>query len=158
MKVLFVCKENVFRSVTAEYCLRDYAQKNNILDIEAASAGIHARWEPVAPQTRNRLKKHGIIIGRHRQVRLSADLLTKFDLVVAMGLNHQQFIKEKFGKDVPLFNEIAYGTKTGVLDVDEVMPRWYLHLRKSAEHIRWTVDYIHEAMPSFVQNAGKFVK
>lgn len=158
MKVLFVCTGNVFRSLSAEHCLRDYVKRNNIPDIAVASAGTRAYWEPVAPTTKNCLKKHGILIDGHQQTRLSAELMEKFDLVVAMNLNHQQFIREKFGKDVPLFNEIVYGLKTGVLDVDEVIPHWLLHPGKTLAHIRWTVDYIHDAMPSFVKNVRGFVK
>jgi protein-tyrosine-phosphatase len=40
--VCFVCSDNLGRSVTAEYCLRDYLEQSGITDIAVSSAGTNA--------------------------------------------------------------------------------------------------------------------
>ena len=49
LKILFVCKGNIFRSVTAEYSLRKYLFDNNINDVIVSSAGIEAKKEKINP-------------------------------------------------------------------------------------------------------------
>ena len=39
------------------------------------------------------------------------EILIDQDVVVVMGINHQQTIKEMFAIDAVLFNEIAFGQK-----------------------------------------------
>ena len=64
-----------------------------------------------------------------------------------MALNHQQFVKERFGREILLFNELATGEHTSVFDIGEVVP-----VEEGSEeenrHIIWTVQYIHAHIPA----------
>ena len=155
MKILFVCTGNVFRSASAEYCLKKYV-KDNKLDWIVASAGIVAHPEPMHPGTVNTLLELGCDPTKHKQTRLTQDVVDQYELIVAMSTNHKTFIKETFNKDVPLFNEICYDKKTGVPDIEDVIlsgTDW------GARHnyVVTTVKYIHDAIPYFVKNLSKFV-
>jgi hypothetical protein len=46
------------------------------------------------------------------------------DLVMAMGRDHQVFIREQFGRDVPLFNQVCLSNDKPILDLHEVMSDW----------------------------------
>ncbi len=153
MRVLFVCTGNVFRSMVAEKCLKDYLEKHGIDGISVDSAGTETARQDVLPETRERLEFYGIDSG-HRYKQLTKQLVDKSDVIIAMNKNHQDYIKERFGISVPLFDELALGKKEGVPDFDEKYPDirtrkdWAEIVRK---HAFETVDHIHDAIPGLVK-------
>ncbi len=155
MKILFVCTGNIFRSFSAEYCARKLAQDKGI-EVEARSAGTEAMPQRPDRETVRRLNELGIYDINHKQTKLSKEVLESYDVVIAMGHDHKEFIKHKFGIDVPLFNEIARGERTGVLDIHENVKDWLENREATEEHIRMTVNHIYESMPSFLENIEKF--
>jgi protein-tyrosine phosphatase len=157
MKVLFVCTGNIFRSMSAEYCFKEYIAKNNILGLEVASAGTGAIIQPMLPEVRNTLLSFGINPRKHKQRKINAKYFDKYDLVVAMHKNHQKFIKEHFGKEVPLFDEICYNKKVSVLDNNQLMPDWQDHVDEVNKYVEYTVQFIHRSIPLFVENMQNFV-
>lgn len=120
-KVLFVCSGNVFRSLTAMECLEDYIKKERIKGISVDSAGIHTPMLGINPITRADLKKEGIVF-RYTPKKITPALVKNSNLIISMGLNHQKFLKDKYDVDSILFNKLAYGRNTGVLDIEENMP------------------------------------
>lgn len=156
MKVLFVCTGNVFRSMTAEYCLRDYAKKHNMKDLIVSSAGIVAHKEDPRLMTISTLASFGINVN-HKQTKLTKEVFDSCDIAVAMAKNHQEFIKKNFNVDVPLFNEVCFGKKTSVKDLDDVILDWATNDKAANEYVREIVIYIHDSIPSLVKNLNKFV-
>ena len=157
MKVLFVCTGNIFRSMSAEYCLKDYIVKNNIFGIEVASAGTSAIPDSMDPVVKNTLLSFKINPRKHKQRRINEKHFDKYDLVIAMHKNHQDFIMEHFGKRVPLFDEICYGEKVSVLDNNQLMPDWQDHMDAVNKYVEYTVQFIHRSIPLFVKNMRKFI-
>ena len=158
MKILFVCTGNIFRSMSAEYCLKDYLKKNNISGVGVASAGTGAIKQPMDPNVRKTLLSFGIDPSNHKQRQICAKHCEEYDLVVAMHKNHQDFIREHFGKEVPLFDEICYGKKVSVLDNNQLMPDWQDHMDAVNRYNVYTVEFIHNSIPKFVANMDSFVK
>ncbi len=152
-RILFVCTGNVFRSMAAEKCMKDYLIKNGIDGFSVDSAGIDTVPQEVLPETRERLAYYGIN-EEHRYKQLTNGLVEKSDVIIAMNKNHQDYIKERFGISVPLFNELAVGKKEGVLDFDEKFPgiTWLNDARHMIrKHAFETVDHIHDAMPELLR-------
>jgi protein-tyrosine phosphatase len=159
MKVLFICSGNVFRSMSADFCLKDYLKKNAISGIEVTSAGTHANPEEINPTVIYALEKFGIDCTRHQQKRLDRNMLEMNDVIVCMADYHQDFILENFGNfKTFLFNEICFGKKESVWDVEDVIMDWNVDKAAVMEHEIRTVEHIHNSMPSFVKNISKYIK
>jgi len=80
MKILFVCKNNRFRSKIAEAYFKKINKNKNI---KFSSAGIF-RGSPIKKQTKEIIKKFNIIIkGKPRTI--STDLLKKQDLIIIVA-------------------------------------------------------------------------
>ncbi len=151
MKIVFVCTGNIFRSMSAEYCAKKVAQDMG-MELEISSAGTMATPQSPDPVTLETLKSFGVAEITHKQTKLSKDLIEKNDLVIAMGIDHKEFIKERFGVDVPLFNELANGKSEGVLDIHENVEDWLEHREATENHIIETVTHIYESMPGLLSN------
>lgn len=155
MRVLFVCTGNIFRSMTAEYALRSLLGSESVLTVR--SAGIVADPAQVAPFVADYLRSRGLDVSPHRQTRIDAAAVSAEGLVVAMGLNHLQFIREKFGINVPLFNEVCFGLEQGVLDVDEMYPDWGSRIDEARAYARTVIDHICDAMPLFISRMDDYL-
>lgn len=151
--ILFVCSGNVFRSVVAEYALK--AQVSPEARGRIGSAGIEAFPQTMHPLIQSRLREKGADPSRHVQRKLTAALLQEAEMVVAMGLNHRDFIRQAFGRDALLFNQICYEREEGVLDVGEAIPKWEQNLPAAGAHILSVIDHIWSAMPAFLARIGR---
>ena len=121
-RVTFVCTGNVFRSLSAKVCLQNYLKKKKINGIVVDSAGIESPSEGVSKFTREDLEKRGIFF-KHKPKKITAGLVKKSDIIISMNLNHQKFLKNNFGVNSILFNKLAYGKNTGILDIEEKYPQ-----------------------------------
>ncbi|MBI3807029.1 MAG: hypothetical protein HY281_05885 [Nitrospirae bacterium] len=92
--VLFVCTGNIFRSMTAEYALK--AGLGLGTSCVVSSAGIDAKPQSVHDWVQIQLREKGADPTRHIQRQLTKELVEAADLVIAMGRNHQAFVREKF--------------------------------------------------------------
>jgi len=146
--ILFVCTGNVFRSVVAEYALK--ARLGPESTYVVGSAGIEALPQPFPPLIHHRMLEKGSDPSPHVQRRLTRELVEKTDLVVAMGLNHREFIRRHFGREVLLFNQMCFQKEEPILDVHEAVPQWNVNLGAARDHILSIIDYIWEAMPAFL--------
>lgn len=149
--ILFVCTGNVFRSMTAKYCLEKYLQDRKMNDLEADSAGIDTNPNSldVPLFISNYLASLGIDVSGHKQKRVEEKHLRRADLIVAMGENHRVFIKENFGYSSRLFNEICYEKQTGIPDVCEKIPNWKENMHLSIPYAEQVIQYIYDSTPFF---------
>lgn len=148
--VLFVCTGNIFRSVTAEYALKIRLGANTSGIV--GSAGIDIKPQPVHDWVRARLREKGADLTRHVQRQLSRELVEAADLVVAMGRDHQVFIREQFKRDVPLFNQICLGQDAPILDLHEVMPDWETDPERARAYVCSVIDAIWATTPAILSH------
>lgn len=143
--ILFVCTGNVFRSVVAEYAVK--ARLGPEARLLVGSAGIEAAPQTLHPMIADYLRAKGADPSGHVQRKLTRELVAGADLVIAMGLDHCAFIREHFGRDVPLFNQVCFGREEPVLDVHEALPDWASNLDATRAYVRFVVDRLWEAAP-----------
>ena len=124
--------------------MRKYLLENGI-DSTVDSAGIHAYPEPITPDTIDALKERGLDSTGHEQTKITHKMIDEFDVVVGMAQNHLDFIKEHFGKEVFLFNELFQGENSSITDVEDEVDPTDAHAVKMFIHKQ--VNYICEAIP-----------
>lgn len=146
--ILFICTGNVFRSVAAEHALKARLGPDSTLIV--GSAGIEARPQPLHPMILDYLYAKGADPSTHVQRKLTRELLESVDLAVAMGFDHRDFIREQFGRDVLLFNQVCYQREEPVLDVHEVMPDWQSNMDATRAYVQAVVDHIWDATPALL--------
>ena len=148
--VLFVCTGNIFRSVTAEYALKRRLGANTSCVV--GSAGIDIKPQSVHDWVQTRLRGKGADLTRHVPRRLTRELVEAANLVVAMGRDHQVFIREQFGRDVPLFNQICLGDDTPILDLHEVIPDWETDPERARAYVCSVIDVIWATTPAILSH------
>lgn len=115
-RVVFICTDNVSRSVIAEYCLRDYLQRHRIDGFSVASAGTNAASDTSSFSMAHlaELRRLGIDASGHRRTQLTGEMTRDADLLIAMADNHQDWIREHCGLEVPLFSELSSGEAVSI--------------------------------------------
>lgn len=116
MKVLFVCTQNIFRSLSAEKLLKLYLEKQKNTNIIVSSAGSEA--EPGVPYsyTLKILDELGIKKFTHSQQKLSQVLVDQQNIIICMTHEHQAIVRDRFGAKSFLFCELAFGQKKDLED------------------------------------------
>jgi protein-tyrosine phosphatase len=148
IKILFLCSDNFTRSVTAEFCLKDFLEKRNIDHIQVSSAGTDADSDISKHFATHfdRMKELGIDASAFTRTQFDENLLNDTDIIIAMAQEHQDFVLENFGISIPLYNEMVSGEKTSVVvsrpdSEDDVQ-----------KQIRDMTDYIHGSTPAFFEH------
>lgn len=115
-KILFICTDNVGRSVTAEYLLRDMLGKAGRNDIEVSSAGTTADSDvsSFCFAHLDKLEEMGIDPSGHERKQVTKELLEGADLTLSMDEFQKDWIKENLGKETRLYNEFYKGENTSV--------------------------------------------
>ena len=145
-RVLFVCTGNIFRSLTAEYALREVLGAQR--DIAVASAGTEDFSHVVAPSVRDYLLFRGLDVSRHRRRTLTAEILQEPGPVIAMSMEHRFFLAERFNRrDVPLFTEACGLAGEPLPDVNEVIKDYETNAIAVDAHVRMIIDRIIELTP-----------
>ena len=147
--VLFICTGNIFRSLTAEYALRDALLPRR--DIVVSSAGTDDFPHVVRPLVRDYLLAKGIDVRNHERRTVTRVLLDDSRLVVAMSTDHRSFLSERFGIDVPLFTEACGGTPEPLPDIEEVVADYQTNTPAAEAHVRHTIDRIVALAPEMVK-------
>ncbi len=111
------------------------------------SAGIEARPQPIHPLVRGRMMEKGVDVSGHRQRQLTRELIEGADLLIAMGVNHREFVRRAFGLEVPLFNRVCFDRDDPILDVDEAVPEWQVDLGRARDYILSVIEHIWQATP-----------
>jgi protein-tyrosine-phosphatase len=145
-RVLFVCTGNVFRSLTAEYALRDVLGARN--DIVVSSAGTEDFPHVVNPYVRDYLLSRGLDVSRHRRRTLTAQLLQEEGPVIAMSTEHRSILVEHFNcRNVPLFIEACGLPGEPLPDVDEAVRDHKTNPIAVEGHVRMIIDRIIALTP-----------
>lgn len=144
-RLIFVCTGNIFRSLTADVALRRLLAQR--ADVHVSSAGTDDYPHVVRPYTRGYLLEKGFDVSAHQRRTLTQEILAQSHLVIAMSTDHQSFIRERFGIDVPLYLEVCGQGAEWLPDIEDVIPD-YLTNRPAVEaHVRSTIDRIVELAP-----------
>lgn len=150
MNILFVCKGNIFRSMSAEYLMKYYVEKEGIEVMKISSAGTEANLQVAHPKTINRLQHYHCNPSNHIQRKINKEILQEQDLIICMGNNHKKIIEELWFH-CKLFNELAYNKMKDVSDIEEFLAPGYTEQQKS-DYIIKTIDYIHDAIPYLIEH------
>jgi protein-tyrosine phosphatase len=146
LRVLFVCTGNIFRSLTAEYALRDTL--GAVSDIMVASAGTEDFPHVVSPLVRDYLLVRGLDVSRHRRRTLTVQVLQEADVVIAMSTEHRLLLAERFNcRDVPLYTEACGLAREPLPDVGEVVGNHETNPIAVEVHVRMIIDRIIELAP-----------
>ena len=146
--VLFVCTGNIFRSLAAEHALKGKLEGQSSCLVR--SAGIDVKPQPVHEWVQTRLTLRGAAVAAHIQRQLTRAMVEETDLVIAMGRNHQAFIREHFEREVPLFNRVCFERDEPILDVHEALPDWETDPERARIYVWSVIDRIWEAVPFLV--------
>ena len=137
----FVCTGNIFRSLTAEFALRQ--QPGNRPDLWVASAGTAERHFEVHPSVRDYLRSRGIDVSSHRRRTVRADMLRGRVSVIAMSTDHRGFIAQHFlRRDVALFTEACGLDPAPLPDIHEAVSDCLTNAQAAEAHVRLTIDRI----------------
>lgn len=150
-KIIFVCAENITRSLTAECCLKKYLEDEGIGGIEVSSAGTTGTNNDISDHCFahfEELEKLGIDLSKHKRTPLTEKMAENADLIVCMSQTHQDWIKENYNINSFLFTEISEGTKRSISVPSPSDPATEPFLR----------NFVHEcyaSMPKFVEYVNK---
>ncbi len=91
LKVMFVCHGNICRSPMAEFIFRDMIDRSplkgkvSVCSSATSSEEIYmGKGNPIYPQARRELERHGICVKGKCAVRLQCDDVHKYDMFVGM--------------------------------------------------------------------------
>ena len=93
--------------MTAEYSLR--AALDSTAPITVSSAGTIQAPHPIVPFVADYLQAIDIDISGHQPTLITRERLEAADHAIAMDYAHQKTIAERFGVQLPLFSQFAYG-------------------------------------------------
>src|SRR6185503_6437631 len=144
-QVLFVCTGNVFRSLTAEYALR--AALHPRTEFLVASAGTDDRAQAVPQEIVDYLRQKNFDVSSHRRRTLTRQLVDAADVVIAISLDHRDFIRVRFGRRVPVFLECCAHRSEALLDLHEAVSDNRTNQAAALAYIRTTIDRIVELTP-----------
>ncbi len=149
-RVLFVCTGNIFRSLAADRALRGLLASRT--DILVGSAGTHDYPHEVRPYTRGYLLSRGFDVSSHQRRTLTGAIMDESHLVVAMSTDHQAAIRERFGREAPLYLEVCGEAPEWLPDIEDVIPDYQTNRVAVEAHVRSTIDRIVGLAPRMAQN------
>jgi len=156
--ILFVCSGNVFRSMSAKYCLDAFLKEKKIKNIKVDSAGISVtdkKIQKIALEVKQEFSLKGIDISFHKAKNVSTLNLKSYDLIVSMGYNHKKYLKEVYNIESVLFNKVCHDLNYPIYDNNEILKE-YKGFRGEIFN-RETVKQIFYDIPFFYKNYKKFI-
>ncbi len=89
IKILFLCKGNICRSVYAEVVLRHYVSEAGVDRLALSSAGLDAKGgDPAYPTATDVAGRRQIDLRAHRTTRCTGEVAGRADLIIAMEPYH----------------------------------------------------------------------
>jgi len=146
-KILFICTDNIGRSLTAKYLLEDWLGKNGRDDIEVSSAGIDAGSDisSFSMDHMARLLELGIDASGHRRTQVTRELIMEQDIAIVMDEEQRGWVRAEFGIELPLYNEILKGESTPVSITIPGMTETI------GERLLRMVEYIYDSIPQLAE-------
>jgi protein-tyrosine phosphatase len=154
--ILFVCTGNIFRSLTADVALTRLLVARK--DIHISSAGTAEYPHVVRPYTREYLLSKGFDVSDHPRQSLTRAIMHESDLVVAMSTDHQATIRERYGREVPLYLEVCGEAAGWLPDIEDVIPDYQTNRVAVEAHVRSTIDRIVELAPRMAENIDALMR
>jgi protein-tyrosine phosphatase len=155
-RILFVCTGNIFRSLTAHRAVAGLVAHRK--DLVVASAGTVDYPHVVWPYVGGYLKSKGHDVSDHRRRTLTQGIMDESDLVVAMSTDHRQYIRDNFGREVPLFLEACGHGDEWLPDIHEVVSDWEKNPTGTEAHIRLTIDRILDLAPALARDIDRLLE
>jgi protein-tyrosine phosphatase len=156
-RVLFICTGNIFRSLTAEYALRQFLRPGR--DIVIASAGTEDFPHVVDPFVRDYLFRQGLDVRSHCRRTLTPEILNEAHFAIAMSTEHRCILAERFNRpEVPLFTEACGLPSEPLPDVEEAVIDHKTNPAAVAAQIRKTIDRIIELTPQLAKRLVQTVR
>ncbi len=156
--ILFVCSGNIFRSVSAELCFKNYIKSNKLPLVRCSSCGLTAYPQEFNFGTKKAFDFLGIDYSSHKQTQITKKIVLDSDLIVAMAQNHKDFVEDNYKKKTYLFNFLATGENNSVPDLNDVIYDWYSNKKAADNYCYNTILEINSKIPAFYKNALKFLK
>jgi hypothetical protein len=103
------------------------------------------------------LVQRGVDPSHYQQRRVSAELLSASNLVIAISIDHQVFLLEAFRYRAPLFNDVCRGKSAPLWDIWEAVPTWGTDLDSARHDAFQVMAYIWASMPCLLQNLGTYL-
>ncbi len=139
--------------MSAEYCLKQYLSTlKSAPALSVSSAGTAATPQLMHPAVLGTLLALGIDPHNHKPRQLTSSLLDKDTTIIAMGKDHQDYIRRHFHRQSFLFNDLCFHKKCSVLDVNEAITDYGDNPVAAAQYLSDTVKYIYQATPALFQN------
>jgi protein-tyrosine phosphatase len=148
-RVLFVCTGNIFRSLTAQYALRQALRDRS--GVHIASAGTADYPYVVRPNVREYLRARGFDVSGHQRRTLTTAILDEAHLVIPMSTDHRSHLLERFGRSGPLFLEACGEPADALPDIEEVVLDYRTNAAAVDAHVRSTIDRIISLAPRLAQ-------
>jgi protein-tyrosine phosphatase len=139
-RVLFVCTGNIFRSLTAERGLRHALGKRT--DVQVSSAGTVDYPHVVSANVREYLLSKGFDVSRHERRTLTEAIVSESHLVIAMSVDHREYLRARFGHSAPLFLEACGEPGDALPDIEDVVLDYAINPTAVQAHVRATIDRI----------------
>ena len=125
-------------------------------DFRFVAAGTQANIQQMYPVVRDRLVELDADPTGHVQRKLTPEILNGVNLPIAMSLDHQEFVREQFGREIPLFNRVCFGRDEALLDLGESLPDWKSDPGAADRYVLQMANTIWDAMPSLIENIDRF--
>jgi len=157
IKILVVCKGNIFRSMSVEYCLKDFLKKRKIKNFEIESAGTKAKKEDIPKPILDALLSKKIDPRKHKQRKINKKMVEEADLIIAMDKSNRDYIEKKFGKrKVVLYKKLLFGKDISLKDLDEVIPNREENREATNYYLKYIVNYLHRNTPLLYKRLKKY--
>ena len=118
-KIIFICHGNICRSPMAEYILKNYASKENlILDICSRATSNEEIGNDIYYATKEILDKYQIPYQRHYARRITQQEIDSSDYLIVMDNNNFNNLKRQFNiKDKRIYKILEFcGNDEDVID------------------------------------------
>lgn len=154
-KIMTVCTGNICRSPTGEFLLKHAAQDAG-LEVEVASAGIsdEEHGNPIDRRAAKVLNELNINTGSHRAKQFQRTDFEKYDLLLAMDVNHYRSLMrlartDKEREKVHLMREFDPALQGKEHNELGIYDPWY----GGQEDFYTTFEMIRAAVPGIIDHA-----
>lgn len=150
--IVFVCNGNRFRSMSAQFLVAQAIERSGIDTYEITSAGLLVDGQKeVHPETVSYLTRLGIDITHHIQRRATPEILDSADVIIAMAEDQLTRLQEFGYKNIYLFNELAFGSHSSILDIEDCVENYHTDREAVATYIDSVIDHIQEGTPHLLE-------